>query len=61
MKIKVIIYDIFTDSFIESEELITEDNILSTTVEPSIVGLPASGGLMAGSVFKDIVDCMVAE
>ena len=58
MKIKVIIYDIFTDSFIEVEELITEDNMLSTTVKPSIIGLPASGGLMAGSVFKDIVDCM---
>ena len=24
-------------------------------------GLPASGGLMAGSVFKDIVDCMAAK
>ena len=33
----------------------------SIIVSMNKIGLPASGGLMAGSVFKDIVDCMVAE
>ena len=33
----------------------------SIIVSMNKVGLPASGGLMAGSVFKDIVDCMVAK
>ena len=31
----------------------------SIIVSMNKVGLPASGGLMAGSVFKDIVDCMM--
>ena len=31
----------------------------SIIVSMNKVGLPASGGLMAGSVFKDIVDCIV--
>ena len=33
----------------------------SIIVSMNKVGLPASGGLMAGSVFKDIVDCMAAK
>ena len=31
----------------------------SIIVSMNKVGLPASGGLMAGSVFKDIVDCII--
>ena len=33
----------------------------SIIVSMNKVGLPASGGLMAGSVFKDIVDCIVTK
>ena len=33
----------------------------SIIVSMNKVGLPASGGLMAGSVFKDIVDCIPTE
>lgn len=33
----------------------------SIIVSMNKVGLPASGGLMAGSVFKNIVDCMAAK
>ena len=33
----------------------------SIIVSMNKVGLPASGNLMAGSVFKEIVDCMVAK
>ena len=33
----------------------------SIIVSMNKIGLPASGGLMAGSVFKEIVDCMVAK
>ena len=33
----------------------------SIIVNMNKVGLPASGNLMAGSVFKEIVDCMVAK
>ena len=31
----------------------------SIIVSMNKVGLPASGGLMAGSVFKDIVNCII--
>ena len=31
----------------------------SIIVSMNKIGLPASGGLMAGSAFKDIVDCMI--
>ena len=33
----------------------------SIIVSMNKIGLPASGGLMAGSIFKDIVDCMAAK
>ena len=33
----------------------------SIIVRMNKIGLPSSSGLMAGSVFSDIVDCMVAE
>ena len=33
----------------------------SIIVSMNKVGLPASGGLMAGSVFKEIVDCIVTQ
>ena len=33
----------------------------SIIVSMNKIGLPASGGLMAGSVFKDIVDCIPTE
>ena len=42
MKIKVIMYDMFTDSFIETEESATTDDILLSTVEPSVIEFQAA-------------------
>jgi hypothetical protein len=38
-----------------------DDLKYSIIVSMNKVGLPASGGLMAGSVFREIIDCIIDE